>query len=237
LLHPVQSTFKTVTFTGLDSACESNTFVSKFSASGALAYSTYYSGGCDKATAIAVDNAGLWSYGDAFVAGTTESPSFPTTPGAFQTTLGGPANGSVGNAFAFRILGHVTFSAFSPTLTISNNDTAFSEQGSFTLGSTSNGINPLTDVVKLRVGNWYASLPARSLFLDGSGSYSYSNCITLSDNSLHCVKVQITPSGGNTYQFSVSASGVNLAGTTNPVFVEVLVGDDIGATNVTAQFQ
>lgn len=59
------------------------TFVTKLNPSGtALVYSTYLGGG--DATAIAVD-----ASGNAYIAGVTGSPSFPTTPGAFQNTYGG----------------------------------------------------------------------------------------------------------------------------------------------------
>src|SRR5207245_10206926 len=60
--------------------------VSKLSATGsALVYSTYLGGsGEDAGLGIAVD--GL---GNAYVVGNTFSSNFPTTAGAFQTTLGG----------------------------------------------------------------------------------------------------------------------------------------------------
>ena len=55
-------------------------FVMKLNASGALVYCTYLGGKRDdEALAIAVD-----SKGNAYVTGYTESPNFPTTPGAFQ---------------------------------------------------------------------------------------------------------------------------------------------------------
>jgi uncharacterized protein (TIGR03437 family) len=74
----------------------SNGFVSKFSPTGQLVYSTWPGGneidcilqGCiymdpriDAGTAIAVDSAG-----SAYVAGYTDSSDFPVTPGAFQAT-------------------------------------------------------------------------------------------------------------------------------------------------------
>jgi hypothetical protein len=67
-----------------------NAFVTKLNATGtALVYSTYLGGSGlsefgDRGTGIAVDAAG-----NAYVTGLTESSSFPTTPGAFQTHLGG----------------------------------------------------------------------------------------------------------------------------------------------------
>jgi hypothetical protein len=67
-------------------------FVSKINATGsALVYSTYLGGsGLDKGFAIAVDNAG-----STYLTGVTSSGNFPTTPGAFQTSLGGRSNAFV----------------------------------------------------------------------------------------------------------------------------------------------
>ncbi len=61
-------------------------FVSKLNSSGsALVYSTYLGGGsADYGVGIALD-----SSGNAYVAGSTDSSNFPTTAGAFQTTLAG----------------------------------------------------------------------------------------------------------------------------------------------------
>jgi hypothetical protein len=65
---------------------EYNVFVAKLNSSGsALVYSTYLGGSIsDQAFAIAVDGSG-----EACIAGTTGSPDFPTTPGAFQNTAAG----------------------------------------------------------------------------------------------------------------------------------------------------
>lgn len=63
----------------------SDAFVTKVNPSGTgLVYSTYLGSPNTGAGAVAVD-----SSGDAYVTGSTSSSSFPTTPGAFQTTFGG----------------------------------------------------------------------------------------------------------------------------------------------------
>jgi Tol biopolymer transport system component len=69
-----------------------NAFVTKLNPDGsALVYSTYLGGSrFDQGSAIAVDAAG-----NAYVTGGTQSPNFPTTAGAFQTTLGGGAGAFV----------------------------------------------------------------------------------------------------------------------------------------------
>jgi hypothetical protein len=63
-----------------------NVFVTEINPAGsALVYSTYLGGtGADTGYGIAVD-----PLGNAYVAGTTQSDSFPVTPGAFQTTFSG----------------------------------------------------------------------------------------------------------------------------------------------------
>jgi hypothetical protein len=63
-------------------------FVTKLNPTGSgLVYSTYLGGSQGRATAIAVDATGI-----AYVTGITNSTSFPTTLGAFQTTYGGGGN-------------------------------------------------------------------------------------------------------------------------------------------------
>jgi len=70
-------------------------FVTKLNPTGSgLVYSTYLGGSGSEDTRtggqIAVDAAG-----SAYVAGATDSPDFPTTSGAFQSTLAGPADAFV----------------------------------------------------------------------------------------------------------------------------------------------
>lgn len=67
-------------------------FVAKLDTTGTeLVYLSYIGGvGSDLAYALAVD-----ATGNAFVAGQTTSPDFPTTRGALRATLGGPADGFV----------------------------------------------------------------------------------------------------------------------------------------------
>ena len=67
-------------------------FVTKINPAGsALVYSTYLGGNSeDRGFGIAVDSAG-----NAYIAGYTASTNFPTTPGAFQTAIGGNTNAFV----------------------------------------------------------------------------------------------------------------------------------------------
>lgn len=83
--------------TALGGSGASDAFVTKLNPSGmALLYSTYLGGGGgDGGSGIAVDGSG-----NAYVTGSTDSTDFPTTPGAFQTTLGSP---DASNAFVTKL--------------------------------------------------------------------------------------------------------------------------------------
>jgi Beta-propeller repeat len=70
-------------------------FVAKLDASGTLLYCTYLGGGdVDRGTDIAVDHVG-----NAYVTGSTDSPDFPTTPGAVDPSFNGQ------KAFVVKIAG------------------------------------------------------------------------------------------------------------------------------------
>ncbi|MGD0131311.1 MAG: SBBP repeat-containing protein [Bryobacteraceae bacterium] len=73
----------------LGASTQNSAFVTKWSADGSqVLYSTYLGGnGVDQPAAIAVDQSG-----NAYVTGSTSSPNFPTTAGAFQTKLIGATN-------------------------------------------------------------------------------------------------------------------------------------------------
>jgi hypothetical protein len=78
------------------SGAYSDAFITKLNAAGSnLVYSTYLGGGSDEGWAIALD-----SSENAYVTGRTESSSFPTTPGAFQTIFGG---GNEADAFVTKL--------------------------------------------------------------------------------------------------------------------------------------
>lgn len=80
---------------GKTSGGGADVFVTKLNATGTtLLYSTYLGGsGYDEGNAIAVDAAG-----QAYLTGSTESPNFPVTPGAMDTTY----NGNI-DAFALKL--------------------------------------------------------------------------------------------------------------------------------------
>ncbi len=79
-------------------AASNDVFVSKFSASGQLLFTTYLGGQQDdRGLAIAVD-----SNGDIYIAGSTLSRDFPTTAGSFDSTLNDGGDG-FHDAFAAKL--------------------------------------------------------------------------------------------------------------------------------------
>jgi len=111
--NALQSTFHGVVDLG---AQFGDAFVSELDPTGSkLLYSTYLGGsGADGGFAVAVDSTGA-----AYVAGYTQSPDFPITPGALQTTYTGPTNtppAYSGSAFVtkFTASGALAYSTFAP---------------------------------------------------------------------------------------------------------------------------
>jgi hypothetical protein len=95
-------------------------FVSKLNPAGsALLYSTYLGGSADDyGFGMALD-----ASGDAYVTGTTSSPNFPTTAGAFQTIFGGAS--LFGDAFVSKLNAGGSALVYSTYLGGSNDDVGF----------------------------------------------------------------------------------------------------------------
>jgi hypothetical protein len=113
----------------------SNAFITKINPSGsALVYSTYLGGsGGDVGYGIAVDGSG-----NAYVTGEAESTNFPTTAGAFQTTIGG----SYSNAFITKINASGSALVYSSYLGGSGGDVGYgiaadASRNAYVTGSTS----------------------------------------------------------------------------------------------------
>jgi subtilase family serine protease len=104
-------------------------FMTKINASGTgLLYSTFLGGSndIDKGTSIAVDISGI-----AYVTGVTNSADFPTTPNAFDRTLGNETD-----AFVFKLLPSIVTDP--PDLLIAPTDVILSPPGVAVIGTTVN---------------------------------------------------------------------------------------------------
>jgi hypothetical protein len=128
----------------------------------------------------------------------------------------------------------IPFLAFNAKLVIQfgsiPNLDAFGLESSSTLSSTnSNGINPVAEAVALQVGTFTATIPPGSFKKNSQGSFTFAGVI----NGVG-LGALIKPTGTLRYAFQAKARGANLAGTKNPVYANLTIGDDSGATSVTA---
>jgi hypothetical protein len=166
-----------------------------------------------------------------------------TTPLATDQRGVARPEGSACDMGAFELVGSASFSSFSvkldihaaSTATIPPTSSSFDLNSELTLGASSNGIDPLTEVVKLQVGTYDVTIPVGSFHQlkrgAKQGSWVFSGVI----NSVS-VSIQIVPLGGNSYQFKAEGSPVNLSELSNPVTVTVTIGDDTGSASVYADF-
>jgi uncharacterized repeat protein (TIGR03803 family) len=158
----------------------------------------------------------------------------------YGTTIGGGSGTACqgspcGVVFKLTGTGFCTapFSAFNAKLAIYHgpnpNQDAFGLLGSFTLASSSDGINPVTEPVTLQVGGFTAEIPPNSFTQSPLGTYSFLGTINGVD-----MEVVIQPIGGKQFAVEAAALNTNLTGTANPVTVKLSIGDDCGTTPVNA---
>ena len=102
----------------------------------------------------------------------------------------------------------------------------------FTLGQSSNGINPANEPITLQVGNATLTIPIGSFKKSRLGLFNFVGHIgNLPAEAL------ITPLGYNRFGFQIAIYGADLSGITNPVQVQLTIGDDSGITSVNASIQ
>jgi len=102
----------------------------------------------------------------------------------------------------------------------------------FTLGATSNGINPLTQNLALQIGTFSVTIPPGSFKQIALRIFVFQGILNGVDLS-----VQIVALGNNIFALAAESKGVNLTGLTNPVAVVLTIGNNRGSTAVTAQFR
>ncbi len=183
-----------------------NAFVSKLNWAAStstlsLAYSTYLGGSNnDSGDAIAVD-----SYGNAYVAGVTNSSDFPTTLDAFQRTLGGAG---ANNAF----VAEISTSAAAPGVSLSTNNLTFPGQpvGSTSAAQSVTLTNSGTYVLTLAVGI------SGDFALTTTGTSCPSSESVLAPGASCTINVTFTPAGTGTRTGALTISD-NVIGTPQSV--------------------
>ncbi|MGH6838939.1 MAG: hypothetical protein ACREDT_09070 [Methylocella sp.] len=131
----------------------------------------------------------------------------------------------------------IPFAAFSPTVSIhfgkTANSDSFELRSSFTLGSTSKGINPPAMPVTFQVGTLALTIPpgsfTGSVTSSAFGPFFFAGVIN--GVSLHAA---IAPTGAKRFSFQAGSQNASLTGTVNPVPVTLTIGNNSGTTSVTA---
>ena len=116
--------------------------------------------------------------------------------------------------------------AFSAKLVVSSFKPSFTLSGNFTLGATSDGINPVGEAVTIKVGSFTTTIPPGSFVMTSPGTYAFNGVV----DSV-ALKVSIDLKSGKTYAFHATA-GVSLLGTKSPTTVTLTIGSDTGTTSV-----
>jgi uncharacterized protein (TIGR03437 family) len=182
-----------------------DSFVTKFKADGSgLVYSTYLGGnGSDDLHGFAVD-----SSGQAYIAGATDSnhTTFPTTPGAYQSTYGGS-----GNVFIAKLNSDGTGLVYSTFFGGSNYDGAYrlaldAAGAVYIVGATSSPDFPTTP------GSGFAGSAYGTYFvakLNSAGSaLDFSNRFMIADLNYYDLGIALDPSGGVLVTGQTSAQGL-----------------------------
>lgn len=100
-------------------------------------------------------------------------------------------------------------------------------KGNFTLGENSDGIDPLEEVVKLKVGTSNLEIPAGSFLKIGKRKYKFIGKI--GDVRVH---MSIKTLKSNGFGFMAWIRGIDLTDTPNPVPIGLHIGDDMGQSDI-----
>jgi hypothetical protein len=113
------------------------------------------------------------------------------------------------------------------------NTDVFVLKSSFTLGSTSKGINPLAQPVTFQIGTLAVTIPPGSftgtITSSAFGPFFFTG--TINGVSLHAA---IAPTGAKRFSFQAGAQNASLTGTVNPVTARVSIGVNSGTASFTA---
>jgi hypothetical protein len=162
---------------------------------------------------------------------TTSSPTFtPTIIGTYIFTLTvSDGQASASDEVKINVVSNQSNTLKVTQLLLDKKLKSFFLLSNFTLGTGNNGINPVKEAVTFKIGNFTSTIPAGSFRKISTALFIYAGTI----NKVK-MEVIITSLGSNRYAFQTAGTGVDFSGTTNPVKVDLSIGDDNGTTSVKA---
>jgi hypothetical protein len=149
---------------------------------------------------------------DVYVSGSTNSTTFPITTGAYDTAY----NGGTLDGFVTKLDLDLMVNLESVSLRAVVSGNSFDIKGTFTLAASSDGIAPLTEEVRLTVGDSNYVIPAGSFKLDKKGRYKFES---------RALEMVITPLQSRTFELKVDGKGGVTGNISNIVLT---IGNDQG---------
>jgi hypothetical protein len=161
-----------------------------------------------------------------FTATTTNPPTMVTA--TVTATYNGTAQGTLTVKPVTPPLPFLPFSMLQIDANIHSD--SFLVKGTFKLGPGNNGINPVNEIVALKVGPFATAIPAGSFKAVGNSHYKFNG--TVNGVSFN---FDIKAGKNGVWDLHVNAHDANMTGTTNPVTVVLIVGNDGGIWTGTAK--
>jgi DNA-binding beta-propeller fold protein YncE len=178
---------------------------------------------------VAVDPSGRFAYVTNSFADTVSGYTINPATGALTPIAGSPFT-TGGQPVSVAITPLVPFASSFAKLEIAKH--RFDLMESFTLGASSNGINPVTENVTLRIGTFSVTIPPGSFKHIPERRFAFEGVINGAS-----LEVEIVHLGNKIFIFKAEGKGVDLTDLTNPVTVVLTIGDDTGSTAVRAEFE
>jgi hypothetical protein len=119
------------------------------------------------------------------------------------------------------------FNAMTAKLSISSYQPLFNITINFTLGTNSNGINPLLETVTLQINNFTVAIPPGSFVEGPPGTFTFSGTI----NGVKITE-SIVQTGPDSFTFKASGNPNLIKTKPNPATVTLTIGNDTGTTSV-----
>jgi 6-phosphogluconolactonase len=171
---------------------------------------------------VAIDPTAKFAYATSFSGNTLLAYSIGSN-GALTPITGSPfATGS--GPFSVVVTPLVPFAASSATLTTTTGSPpTFDLNESFTLGANSNGIDPVTEKITLKIGTLSVTIPAGKFTQMPDGTFAFNGTIKgVSYN------ITIVPLGNNQFQLTAAGTGVDLSKLGKRVTTVLTIGIDTG---------
>ncbi len=124
---------------------------------------------------------------------------------------------------------HTPFAAF--WVEFEQEDDEFEVEGTFTLGAASDGINPLTEDVTVKIGAYEITIPMGSFSLDDDGEFEFEGII---DGVKVEMEIELED---DAFEFEIEVEAEGLPELQEPLEVTLIIGDDEGIATANVEHE